>query len=52
MNCNDEVESNVEDCKLKQPKSVKFFSGQLLNLADFELEKNYFNEKRHLLNIV
>ena len=52
MNCNDEVESNIEDCKLKQPKSVKFFSGQLLNLADFELEKNYFNEKRHLLNRV
>ena len=50
MNCDDQNESYVEDCKLKQPENVKFFSGQLLNVADFDQEKNYFNEKRHLLN--
>src|SRR5215218_2560578 len=50
--CDDEDGSDIEDCKLKQSESVKFFSGQLLNVSDFNAEKNYFNEKRHLLNRV
>jgi hypothetical protein len=52
LNCDDQYEPRIEDCKLKKPESMNFFSGQLLGVQDFNQEKNYFNEKRHLLNRV
>jgi hypothetical protein len=36
--------------KLATPARNHYFYGKLLNVSDFELEQNYFNRKRWLLN--
>jgi hypothetical protein len=36
--------------KLKQFKQCNYFRGELMNVHDFELQRNYVNEKRYLIN--
>lgn len=50
MNCNDESGLDVGDCSLRQFERNNYFYGKLLTVSDFQLEQNYFNEKRHLIN--
>lgn len=42
-------EREIED-KLHQFQRNKYFYGKLMTVRDFELEQEYFNGKRHLLN--
>jgi hypothetical protein len=45
-----ENEKNKEKCILKQFERNKYFYGKLMTVRDFELEQEYFNGKRYLLN--
>lgn len=46
--CNEVIEE--KNATLNQFERNKFFYGKLMTVRDFELEQNYFNGKRHLLN--
>lgn len=39
-----------EESALRQFRRNKYFYGKLMTVRDFELEQDYFNGKRHLLN--
>jgi len=41
---------NKEEWGLEQFERNRYFYGKLLTAQDFQLEQNYFNEKRYLLN--
>lgn len=45
-----ENEKNKDKCGLKQFERNRYFYGKLMTVRDFELEQNYFNGKRYLLN--
>ena len=47
-NCNEVIEE--KNATLNKFERNKFFYGKLMTVRDFELEQNYFNGKRHLLN--
>jgi len=46
--CNEVIEE--KNATLNKFERNKFFYGKLMTVRDFELEQNYFNGKRHLLN--
>ncbi|WP_406661823.1 hypothetical protein V7O66_04715 [Methanolobus sp. ZRKC3] len=43
-------EDKNRDCKLNQFQRNNYFYGKLMTVRDFEVEQDYFNGKRHLLN--
>ncbi len=45
-----ENEEKKEKCTLKQFERNGYFYGKIMTVKDFELEQEYFNGKRHLLN--
>lgn len=45
-----ENEEREKEDKLHQFQRNKYFYGKLMTVRDFELEQEYFNGKRHLLN--
>ncbi len=45
-----ENEKKKEKCKLQQFERNNYFYGKLMTVRDFELEQDYYNGKRHLLN--
>ncbi len=45
-----ENEEKKEKCTLQQFERNRYFYGKLMTVRDFELEQEYFNGKRYLLN--
>jgi len=45
-----ENEERKEESTLKQFQRNRYFYGKLMTVRDFELEQEYFNDKRYLLN--
>ncbi len=45
-----ENKERKEEFTLKQFQRNRYFYGKLMTVRDFELEQDYFNEKRYLLN--
>ncbi|MCX9009879.1 MAG: carboxypeptidase regulatory-like domain-containing protein [Candidatus Methanoperedens sp.] len=43
-------QENNENCKLRAYERNNYFYGKLMTVRDFELEQQYFNDKRWLIN--
>src|SRR5947199_8345260 len=44
------IDFHPDEYKMKQFKQCNYFTGELMTVHDFELQRNYVNQKRCLIN--